>query len=212
MGNYSVLVIDFETTGLSPDYGDRAIEIGAILIQNNHIVDRFQSLINPGMRISSFISEYTGITNQMLKKAPPADEVMQRFVVFMADHHLVAHNASFDRRFLDAELYRIQSSRNQEFACSMLLSRRVYPEAPRHNLESLIQYRNIQTDGIFHRALADAEMTARLWISMIDDLKERYGLGCVPFELLQKISRMKKDLVPGYLEKMAGNMQSKYIS
>ena len=205
MGNYSVLVIDFETTGLSPDYGDRAIEIGATLIQNNHIVDRFQSLINPGRRISSFISDYTGITNQMLKKAPPADEVMQRFVVFMADHHLVAHNASFDRRFLDAELCRIQSSRKQEFACSMLLSRRVYPDAPSHNLGSLIQYRNIQTDGVFHRALADAEMTARLWISMIDDLKERYRLGCAPFELLQKISRMKKGLVPDYLEKVSGN-------
>ena len=80
MGKYSVLVIDFETTGLSPDNGDRAIEIGAVLTQNNQIADPFQSLINPKMRISSFIADYTGITNQMLKVAPPADEVMHRFL------------------------------------------------------------------------------------------------------------------------------------
>ena len=58
MGNYNVVVLDFETTGLSPDYGDRAIEVGAVLIQNNRIVDRFQSLMNPEMRISSFIEKW----------------------------------------------------------------------------------------------------------------------------------------------------------
>jgi DNA polymerase-3 subunit epsilon len=204
MGNYSVLVIDFETTGLSPDHGDRAIEIGAVLVQNNQIMDRFQSLINPKMRISSFIADYTGITNQMLKKAPPADEVMHRFVGFMADHRLVAHNASFDKKFLDSELKRIREYRKQEFACSMLISRRIYPEAPSHSLQSIIQYREIQTNGQFHRALADAEMTALLWINMINDLKEIYRLGSVPFELLLKISKMSKSLVPKYLQRVAG--------
>jgi DNA polymerase-3 subunit epsilon len=204
MGNYSVLVIDFETTGLSPDHGDRAIEIGAVLVQNNQIMDRFQSLINPKMRISSFIADYTGITNQMLKKAPPADEVMHRFVGFMADHRLVAHNASFDKKFLDSELKRIREYRKQEFACSMLISRRIYPDAPSHSLQSIIQYREIQTNGQFHRALADAEMTALLWINMINDLKEIYRLGSVPFELLLKISKMSKSLVPKYLQRVAG--------
>jgi DNA polymerase-3 subunit epsilon len=66
----------------------------------------------------------------------------------------------------------------------------------------LIQYRGIRTNGQFHRALADAEMTALLWISMINDLKEMYGLGNVPFELLQKISKMNKMLVPKYLQKI----------
>ena len=61
MGNYNVVVLDFETTGLSPDGGDRTIEVGAVLVRNNEIVDRFQSLMNPGKRISSFIEDYTGI-------------------------------------------------------------------------------------------------------------------------------------------------------
>src|SRR5690606_36026425 len=111
MGNYSVVVLDFETTGLSPDQGDRVIEVGAVLIENNRITDRFQSLMNPGMRINGFIENYTGITNAMLKDAPPVPEVMEEFASFLGDHHLVAHNANFDRRFLDAELRRLRRRR-----------------------------------------------------------------------------------------------------
>ena len=95
MGNFSVIVLDFETTGLSPQYGDRAIEIGAVLIENNRVTDRFQSLMNPGFRISSFITAYTGINNNMVKAAPPCEEVMEQFAEFVGDHPLVAHNASF---------------------------------------------------------------------------------------------------------------------
>jgi DNA polymerase-3 subunit epsilon len=65
---------------------------------------------------------------------------MHNFASFMAQHHLVAHNASFDRRFLDAELNRINKQRRQEFACSMLVSRRLYPEAPSHSLEKIVRY------------------------------------------------------------------------
>lgn len=203
MGNYSVVVLDFETTGLSPDRGDRAIEIGAVLIRNNLIVDRFQSLMNPAMRISSFIEEYTGISNRMLAAAPPITKVMQQFATFMADHHLVAHNASFDRRFLDAELQRIGHERRGEFACSLLLARRIYPDAPRHNLETLVGYKNLATDGIHHRALADAEMTGHLWISMINELKAAYRLGTISFALLQRLAKVSRAAVPAFLEQLA---------
>lgn len=203
MGNYSVVVLDFETTGLSPGSGDRAIEVGAVLIQNNRIVDRFQSLMNPGMRVSSFIEDYTGITNQMLSTAPSVAEVMQQFVQFMAEHHLVAHNASFDRRFLDAELHRIRMQRTQEFACSMLVSRRVYPDAPGYSLEALVRHKKLNTGGVFHRALADAEMTGHLWISMVNDLKTAFKLGHVPFDLMQRLSKVAKADAPDFLKRMA---------
>ena len=205
MGKYSVVVLDFETTGLSPDCGDRAIEIGAVLIRDNRILDRFQSLMNPGMRISSFIEGYTGITNEMLGSAPPVADVMQAFALFMAEHHLVAHNAGFDRRFLDAELRRISHDRRGEFACSLLLSRRIYPDAPRHTLEALVRYKNLATDGVHHRALADAEMTGRLWISMINDLKSAHNLGTIPFALLQRLSKVPKKSVPAFLQKLAAS-------
>jgi DNA polymerase III subunit epsilon len=203
MGNYSLVVLDFETTGLSPDNGDRAIEVGAVLVQDNRITDRFQSLMNPGVRVSGFIEEYTGITNKMLGGAPPAAEVMRQFAAFMGRHHLVAHNASFDRRFLDGELQRISLKREQEFACSLLLSRRLNPDAPSHSLETLVRYKKLATDGVFHRALADAEMTAHLWVGMVRELKHNHGIRSVPFELMQRIMKLTKRAVPDYLKRLA---------
>lgn len=202
MGNYTAVVIDFETTGLSPGYGDRTIEVGAVLISNRQIVDRFQSLMNPEMKISGFIEEYTGITNRMLSAAPGISDVMHKLKTFIAHHHLVAHNASFDSRFLDAELARISHMRQNEFACSMLSSRRLYPEAPNHKLETLVRYKNLKTDGVHHRALADAEMTAHLWIRMVEDIRSNYGLQTVPFALMQQLGRTPKKKVPDFMMKM----------
>jgi len=203
MGNYSIVVLDFETTGLSPAYGDRAIEIGAVLIRDNRIVDRFQSLMNPEMRISSFIEDYTGITNRMLRSAPSISEVMNDFYSFMSQNNLVAHNAGFDSRFLDAELDRIRKKRMQEFACSLLVSRRLYPEAPNHKLETLVRYKKLETSGVHHRALADAEMTGHLWIEMVNHLKKEYKLRNVTFDLMQRLSKVSKAKVPVFLNKLA---------
>jgi DNA polymerase-3 subunit epsilon len=208
MGNYTTIVIDFETTGLSPGYGDRTIEVGAVLISNRQILDRFQSLMNPEMRISGFIEEYTGITNRMLATAPGIKEVMHKLKAFLAHHHLVAHNASFDSRFLDAELKRINHKRQNEFACSMLSSRRLYPETPNHKLETLVRYKNLKTDGVHHRALADAEMTAHLWIRMVEDIRDNYGLQSVPFALMQQLGRIPKKKVPEFMMKMRQKEQS----
>lgn len=203
MGKYSVVVLDIETTGLSPDCGDRTIEVGAVLIRDNRIVDRFESLMNPGLRVSSFIEGYTGITNTMLAGAPSIAEVMHKFAAFMAQHHLVAHNASFDRRFLDAELQRIKKQRQQEFACSLLVSRRVYPDAPSHSLETLVRHKKLTTSGVYHRALADAEMTGHLWISMVNDLKTAFKLRQIPFDLMQQLAKVSKSAAPAFLRRIA---------
>ena len=203
MNNHPVIVLDFETTGLSPQYGDRAIEIGAVRLENNRITDRFQSLMNPGIRINSFIESYTGITNDMVEAAPPCAAVMEEFAEFIGEHPLVAHNASFDGKFLDAELEGIGTSRKSTMACSMLAARRVYPQAPNHKLGTLVRYCGIYTDGTFHRALADAEMTGHLWIAMIDAIKETFGINRVSFDLMQKVSRITKAKAPAYLEKIA---------
>ena len=203
MDNFPVIVLDFETTGLSPQYGDRAIEIGAVLIENNRVTDRFQSLMNPGFRISAFIESYTNINNDMVAAAPPCEVVIEKFAEFISDHPLVAHNASFDRRFLDSELEFIGKSRNSNMACSMLAARRVYPNLPNYQLGTLVRYCGIYTDGTFHRALADAEMTGRLWISMIDKIKDTFGINQVPFDLMRKLSKITKAKAPAYLKKIA---------
>jgi len=139
----------------------------------------------------------------MLATAPPIAEVMERFYTFIDRHHLVAHNAGFDCRFLDAEMRRINRQRNQEFACSMLVSRRVYPEAPGHSLEKLVRYRKLPTDGIHHRALADAEMTGHLWLGMVSDLKKVFGLKQVPFELMCQLAKISKSATPAFLARAA---------
>jgi len=195
----TVVVLDFETTGLSPNQGDRAIEIGAVLLERGQVVARFQELMNPGFRISGFIESYTGITNAMLENAPPCGEVMDRFAGFIGDHCLVAHNASFDSRFLDAELQRIGRSYSGSFACSMLVARRLYPTAPNHKLGNLVEFKQIPTDGVFHRALADTEMTARLWLVMLEELRIGHGIDPVSFPFMQKLSRTAKGAVPRLL-------------
>ena len=199
----SVIVLDFETTGLSPNQGDRAIEIGAVLIKQGEVVDHFQQLMNPGFRISGFIENYTGITNNMLKTAPPCEEVMDQFADFIGNHNLVAHNASFDKRFLDAELDNVQRTYDGEFACSMLIARRLYPTAANHKLSSLVEYKDIQNDGVFHRALADTEMTAKLWLLMLQDMESEYQLTNPTFSLMQTISRKAKGTVEPFLLRQA---------
>ena len=188
----SLIILDFETTGLSPDSGDRAIEIGAVKLENGEITDQFQELMNPGHPISYFIEDYTGITNNMLNKAAPCGEVMARFADFIQGQNLVAHNAAFDKRFLDSELQRISSGYDGQFTCSLLVSRRLYQTAPNHKLGTLINYKGITSNGSFHRALYDSEMTAKLWLAMIDDIQQKTQLDEVPFSLIQKLAKTPK--------------------
>ncbi|WOH38925.1 3'-5' exonuclease [Thalassotalea fonticola] len=188
----SIVVLDFETTGLSPQQGDRAIEIGAVKICDGVVVDSFQELMNPGRPISTFIAEYTGITNAMLRTAAPCAEVMARFADFIGDDNLLAHNASFDKKFLDAEFARIDHNYAGEFACTLLTSRRIYQDAPNHKLGTLVNYKNLAEDGAFHRALFDAQMTTKLWLVMLDDMRNTYQLNNIEFSLIKQLAKTSK--------------------
>ena len=188
----TVAVIDFETTGLSPAMGDRATEVAVVVVADGKIVDRLQSLMNAGAHIPAFIESLTGISNAMIRKAPPAAEVMAELAEFVGDVPLVAHNASFDSKFLDAEWSRISRQRRQEFACSMLLSRRIYPVAPNHKLGTLVSHLGLPSATRHHRALADAEMTAHLWLRLVSDIGQQYGLSTVPHEFLRALQKTPK--------------------
>lgn len=196
----TVVVLDFETTGLSPNQGDRAIEIGAVRIEKGEITDRFQELMNPGRRVSGFIESYTGITNSMLKHAPPCCEVMPRFAEFIDGYNLVAHNASFDKRFLDAEFSLIPSTGYVgQFACSMLAARRIYQTASSHKLGNLVRHANIPVEGEFHRALYDSEMTAKLWLAMLERIAPEADTSQIPFAIMQKLAKVPKNKVQSFL-------------
>ncbi len=187
-----IVVFDFETSGMSPDYGDRPIEVGAVRLCRGEVVDQFQSLMNPGFTVSSFIESFTGIGNDALAEAPDCETVMTEFADYIGHSPLVAHNASFDTRFLDAEFRTLGFDRRQPIGCSLLVARRLFPDAPNHKLETLVRYVDLPMEGTFHRALADASMTARLWAVMEGEVRWRLDGREVDFGLMQRLSKVPK--------------------
>jgi DNA polymerase-3 subunit epsilon len=193
--------IDFETTGLSPDNGDRVIEVGIAVLEGGQIVDRYQSFIHPGKRIPYEVIALTGITDVMVRNSPPADYVMQEVMQFIGNLPLVAHNASFDRRFMDAELDRANLIRANEFVCSLRVARRVYPEARSHKLSTLVQLTGVEPADQYHRALGDAEMTAGLWMRMVDEIRTRHAAERVTLKLMRSLQTCRVDGAAGVVAK-----------
>ena len=173
----TVAVIDFETTGMSPALGARATEIAAVLVRDGEVVGRFQSLMNSGAWVPPFIEQLTGISNAMLARAPAARAVMHELMHFTRGCPLVAHNAAFDRGFWHAEvlLAQCEPDPTHQFACTLLLARRLYPQAPNHKLGTLAALHSLPDNGRAHRALADALTTAQLWLRMQHDVRERFA-------------------------------------
>ena len=198
-----VAVIDFETTGLSPAMGDRATEVAIVLVENGCVVDRFQSLMNAGLHIPAFITSLTGISNAMVATAPDAATVMLNASRFVGNAPMVAHNASFDRKFWQAELARAGAAAAQPFACTMLVSRRLYPQASSHKLGVLVDYHRLPRAGRAHRALADAEMAASLLGQIQHDLRTRHRVDKPDHALLINLQRCAKPAVPALIAKYA---------
>jgi len=208
---HPIAVIDFETTGLSPAMGDRATEVAIVLLEGTKVVGRFQSLMNAGVRISPFIEAYTGISNEMVRAAPPAAEVMAQAARFVDDVPLVAHNASFDQRFWAAERARLGEDRagDAAFACTMLLSRRLYPQAGSYRLGALASFHALPSTGRAHRAMADAEMAAALLSRIQADIQRDYAVDRAPHDLLVKLQRSPRKALPkaiqGYFQALRGH-------
>ncbi|KVU55840.1 PolC-type DNA polymerase III [Burkholderia cepacia] len=200
----TVAVLDFETTGLSPNLGDRATEIAVILLRDGQVVDRFQSLMNAGRRIPSDVVALTGITNEMIASAPPASKVMKEAAAFVGKHAVVAHNAGFDKRFWQAELGLLGMTAEHAFACTMLVTRRIYPDALSHRLSSLADMLRLPKSGRAHRAMVDAEMASHLWCRLQQDIARTYGLDRIDHALMTRVQATAKAKVPMYLRSLAG--------
>jgi DNA polymerase-3 subunit epsilon len=157
--------------------------------------------MNAGVRIPAFIEAYTGITNAMIADAPPAERVMADAARFVGDAPMAAHNASFDKRFWESELQRAGAQATHAFACTLLLSRRLYPQAPNHKLGSLAAFHALPSSGRAHRALADAEVAAALLGQIRQDLRRQYGVGECRHDLLVKVQKSARGAVPKVIEK-----------
>ena len=195
-----IAVIDFETTGMAPAQGARATEVAIVLLEGTQVVDRFASLMQTGAWIPPFIEELTGISNAMVAAAPPAEAVMREAARFVGNAPMVAHNAAFDSKFWQSELQHAGLQATQPFACTVLLSRRVYPDAPSHKLGNLIDHLGLPRTGRAHRALADAEMAAALLARMQHDLGQRYGVPWPDHALLMRLQACKRQALDKLLQ------------
>ena len=185
------VVLDFETTGLSPDRGDRITEIGAVRIREGQILDRFQSLVNCNVRVPAFITAYTGITQRMVDTAPPVGQVFRSLSQFIGDTPVVAHNAGFDQRFFVSESRHCgMQVEVMPFICSMRVARRVYPKFQSHALGSLASEMGLRFKGDAHRAAADAELTAQIMIRVGTELKSKHRNLTIDSNLLHRVMKM----------------------
>ena len=198
-----IAVIDFETTGMSPALGDRATEIAIVLLERGEVVDRFQSLVNAGVHIPAFITQLTGISNAMVASAPRAQSVMSEAARFVGDAPMVAHNAAFDRCYWQAELALAGLAAPQAFACTVMLSRRLYPEAPSHKLGALVQRLRLPQTGAAHRAMVDAEMAAALLTQIQHDLRVRHGVAEPDHRFLMRLQACSRAAMPRWLARQA---------
>lgn len=174
----TMAVVDFETTGLGPTQGGRATEIAAVLVCDGVIVDRWSSLMNSGTWVPPAIQALTGISNEMLAQAPDSTTVMRELARFTEGCPLVAHNAAFDKGFWQYEMARagVAADPAHEFACTVLLSRRLWPEAKSHSLGAMTRFHGIDFQGRAHRAMADALVTAELLLKVREEIRRRFAM------------------------------------
>lgn len=199
-----IVMLDFETTGLSPALGDRITEVAALRIVNGRVCERYVSLINCQVRIPSFITALTGISQAMVDGAPPVARVLPELLEFIGSDALSAHNASFDEKFLLAESARLGlSCGHQGLVCSLKLSRRVFPGLPSYKLGRLSGQLGIAFRSAAHRAESDAEVAAEVLIHIGRHLGAAYGLAQVEAALLVALNKLSAAKVPAYLEKHA---------
>jgi len=168
------VVFDIETNGLSSYYNE-IIEISAIKVRNDKVVDRFSSLVKPNARISSFITKLTGITNEMVVDAPCIDKVLEEFISFIGDDILVGHNVSFDVNFVNTNLVMLgYGALTNDYVDNLMIARRVLTELRHHRLGDLTDYYLIDTTGA-HRGLKDSYITYQIFLKLKDETVNQYG-------------------------------------
>lgn len=167
------IVFDIETTGLSPK-NDMITEIGAIKIKDGKIIDIYSQLINPGIAIPEFITNITGITDDMVRNKPTIKEVIFDFARFIEDGTLVAHNASFDVGFIREKMKLVNMEVSNPVLDTLELSRTLFPSLKSHKLNIVAKHLNVSLDN-HHRAVDDATATAEIFLKILDILKKKHS-------------------------------------
>nr|WP_321485234.1 3'-5' exonuclease [uncultured Draconibacterium sp.] len=159
-------IIDIETTGQSYKNG-KITEIAIYQHNGQKVTDSFSTLINPEMDIPFFITELTGINNEMVRTAPKFYQVAKKIIEMTMGRTFVAHNANFDYKFIKEEYARLGYNYHRKTMCTVKLSRKLLPGHPSYSLGKLCADLGIEINGR-HRAAGDALATARLFDILVE--------------------------------------------
>lgn len=171
----NLVLVDLETTGLDKTK-DRVIEVAAVVVRGNKVVEKYQTLVDPGFEISDRISKFTGIKKSDLVGKPSFAEVAPELIsVINRGGVFVAHNAPFDYGFLEEEFKRVDMPFASSSLCTVDLSRALYPGESSHNLDAIMKRFNIRIKNR-HRALDDV-MATWYFFQKVNDLFDDYALG-----------------------------------
>ena len=170
-----LVFVDLETTGGNAAL-HRITEVGIVRMQDGAVIEEWSSLVNPECRIPSYIEAFTGITNEMVASAPRFRDLaaLVREKLSAANGNpaiFVAHNARFDYAFLRTEFRRLDEHFSAKVMCTVKLSRRLFPEYPRHNLDAVME-RHRLTCSARHRALGDARVLGDFWCKLCGEIPE----------------------------------------
>lgn len=172
--NYTI--VDIETTGLDTKY-DSIIEIAAIKVRNEDVIDTFTTLVNPPyIDLTDFpeITDLTGITQDMLNDAPSEQEAITKFFNFLGDDIVVGHNVNFDINFLYDSLYNTDKYLKNNFIDTLRFARKLLPELKHHRLSDVAIFFAVDTTNA-HRALKDCEITLQCYEHLKQLALEKYG-------------------------------------
>jgi DNA polymerase-3 subunit epsilon len=168
---HDLVFVDLETTGGNAAF-DRITEVGIVRVTDGELAEEWSSLVNPECPIPAYIEAFTGISNQMVADAPRFAEIAAVVRRKTQGAVFVAHNARFDYSFLRSEFLRADMIFSAKVLCTVKLSRRLFPEHARHNLDAVME-RNGLTCSARHRALGDARVLHDFWFKLRRELPDR---------------------------------------
>jgi DNA polymerase-3 subunit epsilon len=167
------VVVDVETTGGRPEGSDRITEIAAVVVEDGAVQEVYETLVNPQRAIPPWITNITNITWDMVKDAPRFADVCGRVTGLLDGRVFVAHNVSFDWRFVSAEVARATGQRlDGRRLCTVRMARRLLPQLPRRSLDRVADYYGVEI-AARHRAAGDAVATAEVLLALLRDAADR---------------------------------------
>lgn len=199
----SYVSLDLETTGLNPKY-DKIIEIGAVKIIDGKTVDNFSSFVSPGRKLEDRIVELTGIKESDLKDAPLPNEIIPKLLDFIGDLPLLGHRILFDYSFVKHEAVNQKLSFDKEGVDTLKISRACHTELSSKKLVDMCSYYGIVYNA--HRALNDAEATAKLFEFLKEKFKEKYPKEFEPVKLVYEVKK-ESPIRPQQIEKITAYIQ-----